>query len=115
MSAARAKGGIAIVTLMGIGLAVAFALVFFVSPEASSKPDGLNKVAIDKGFSHHEETHALDNSPTAGYAVKGIDNERLSTGVAGIIGVAVVFTVSFGLFALVRRGRRRGVPLARGA
>ncbi len=32
------------------GLLVALALAFFVSPYASSSPDGLNKVAEDKGF-----------------------------------------------------------------
>ena len=97
------------VTVAGLvigGLVVAAALAFFVSPSASSKPDGLNKVAIDKGFAAKQQPHALDDSPTAGYAVKGVDDQRLSTGLAGLLGVAVVFGAGMGLFALVRRTRR---------
>ena len=73
------------------------------SPEASSAPDGLNKVAIDEGFSDTEDPHALEELPTAGYAVRGIDNDRLSTGVAGLIGVTATFALTGGLLLLVRR------------
>jgi hypothetical protein len=88
------------------GLTIAVLLAFFVSPQASSQPDGLDKVAIDKGFAESERTHALDDAPTAGYAVKGVDNERLSTGLAGLIGVTITFTIAAGLFVVVRRARR---------
>ncbi|MEJ7585391.1 MAG: PDGLE domain-containing protein [Acidimicrobiales bacterium] len=88
-------------------LGVAYLLAFAVSPEASSKPDGLNKVADDKGFNVAEKPHALeDDSPTAGYAVEGVDDERLSTGLAGLIGVTVTFAIAGGLFLLVRRTTR---------
>ena len=83
------------------GLALAFALAFFVAPHASSKPDGLNKVAADKGFASQEKDHALKDTPTAGYGDNG-----LPTGVAGVIGVAVTFAFGAGLFAIVRRGSR---------
>ena len=88
------------------GVVIALALAFFVRPEASSKPDGLNKVAIDKGFDDQKAAHVLDDVPTAGYVVEGVDDERLSTGLAGIIGVAVTFAFGAGLFFLVRRARR---------
>jgi PDGLE domain len=88
------------------GLMAALALAFFVSPAASTKPDGLNKVAIEEGFAAQEDAHALDGSPTAGYDVKPVDDARLSTGIAGVIGVSVVFVAGAGLFAVVRRGRR---------
>ena len=68
-------------------LGVALLLAFFVSPEASSSPDGLEKVATDKGFIDTGTDHALADLPTADYGVEGVDNERLSTGLAGIIGV----------------------------
>ena len=58
------------------GLIVALGLAFFVSPLASSSPDGLNKVAIDKGFSDTQKDHALADGPLAGYGVKGVDDER---------------------------------------
>ena len=64
------------------------------------------KVAIDKGFAESERAHALDDGPTAGYAVKGVDNERLATGLAGLIGVSVTFAITGGLFFLVRQSRR---------
>jgi cobalt/nickel transport protein len=89
------------------GLGVALALAFFVSPQASGEPDGLNKVAIDKGFAETEEAHALDDTPTAGYEVRGVDDDRLSTGLAGIIGVAITFTVAGGLLLVVRHRSSR--------
>ena len=53
----------------GVGLAVAFALAFFVSPYASSEPDGLERVAIDNGFADQAQEHALADGPLADYAV----------------------------------------------
>ena len=38
-----------------LGLAVALAFAFFVSPLASSEPDGLERVAIDQGFEEQAE------------------------------------------------------------
>ena len=57
------------------GLIVTLGLAFFVSPLASSSPDGLNKVAIDKGFSGTEKDHTLADGPLAGYGVKGVEDE----------------------------------------
>ena len=91
--------------LVAIGLGVALALAFFVSPRSSSAPDGLDKVAIDEGFAAQQTPNALADAPTAGYAVQGIDDERLSTGVAGVVGVLVTFAVAGGLFVIVRRRR----------
>lgn len=96
------------------GLIVALALAFFVSPSASSEPDGLNKVAIDQGFADTETDHALDDTPTAGYEVRGVGDDRLSTGLAGVVGVAVTFVVAGGVLLMLRRTRRatpaRGLP-----
>lgn len=89
------------------GLLVALGLAFFVSPYASSSPDGLNKVAIDQGFADSETEHATADSPLAGYGVEGVDNDSLSTGLAGIIGVAIVFGASMILFGLLRSRRPR--------
>ncbi|MGH9214281.1 MAG: PDGLE domain-containing protein [Acidimicrobiales bacterium] len=89
------------------GLAVALVLAFFVSPEASSKPDGLNKVAIDEDFSDEEQAHRMEDSPLAGYGVEGVDDDRLSTGLSGAVGVAVTFAVAGGSVLLLRRLRRR--------
>ena len=85
------------------GLLVAAALAFFLSPYASSQPDGLNKVAIERGFAGTEAPHAAADLPTAGYEVSGVDDPGLSTGVAGLIGVAGTFAICAGLLLVVRR------------
>jgi len=87
------------------GLAVALALAFFLSPQASRQPDGLNRVAIDQGFSGEETGHRTEDSPLAGYGVDGVDDDRLSTGLSGIIGVTVTFAAAGGLFLVLRRRR----------
>jgi hypothetical protein len=95
------------------GLLVAVGLGLFVSGFASSAPDGLNKVAEDKGFAAQAREHLFEHGPLAGYAVEGVDNERLSTGLSGLIGVLVTFGVGLTLFALMRvlrSGRDRSEP-----
>ena len=94
---------------LALGLAVAAGLVLFVSPRASSEPDGLEKVAEDEGFIEGAEDHALADTPTADYTVKGVDDGALSTGLSGLIGIAITFAVAGGLFLIVRRtsGRSR--------
>lgn len=78
---------------VALGLLVAFVLAGFVSGYAFSSPDGLEKVAQDEGFLESAEDHSFADWPLADYAVSGIDNERLAGGLAGVIGVSIVFTV----------------------
>ena len=87
------------------GLLVAIGLALVVSGFASSSPDGLEKVAGDKGFLETTKDHLFADSPVADYAVKGVGNERLSTGLAGLIGVLITFGVGLGVFALLRAMR----------
>jgi cobalt/nickel transport protein len=70
-----------------IGFVVSLFFAGVVSFYASSSPDGLEKVAEDVGFIETAKDHTLDNSALADYGVAGIENERLSVGIAGIIGV----------------------------
>jgi hypothetical protein len=93
--------------LMG-GLLVTIGLALVVSGFASSQPDGLEKVATDKGFLETARDNPLADGPLADYAVKGVDNQRLSTGLSGLIGVLVTFGLGLALFALVRALRSRG-------
>jgi len=85
------------------GVVVALILAGVVSFYASGSPDGLNKVALDRGFSETEEPHSAADGPFAGYSSKGIDNERLAGGIAGVVGVVVVLALSTGLAFVVRR------------
>lgn len=91
-----------------VALLVSLVLAGGVSYYASSMPDGLEKVAADKGFDAGEKEHALADSPLGDYGVKGVENDRLSGGLAGVIGVGAVLLVSGGLFWAVRR---RGVRM----
>lgn len=85
------------------GLVVAMLLGGGVSYYASSDPDGLNKVAADTGFAAAEREHAAGDSPLAGYSTSGVDNQRLSGGLAVGSGVLVCFAVGGALFWAVRR------------
>ena len=87
------------------GLAVALALAFFLSPQASRQPDGLDRVASDQGFAGEETGHRTEDSPLAGYGVESLDDDRLSTGLSGVIGVTVTFVLAGGLFLVLRRRR----------
>jgi cobalt/nickel transport protein len=89
------------------GLIVALGLAFFVTPLASTSPDGLQKVASDQGFADTERDHAVDDGPLAGYGVRGVEDDSLSTGLAGVIGVAVTFGLGMILFGLLRSARAR--------
>ncbi|MFD8974607.1 energy-coupling factor ABC transporter permease [Streptomyces sp. NPDC059593] len=88
------------------GVVTALVLAGFVSFYASASPDGLEKVAADKGIDAKVEEHAAAGSPLADYGVKDVDNARLSGGLAGAIGVGVTLAVGTGAFWVVR-GRRR--------
>ncbi|MFF9914428.1 energy-coupling factor ABC transporter permease [Streptomyces sp. NPDC013457] len=87
------------------GVAAALLLAGVVSFYASASPDGLEKVAADKGFDKNVEEHAAADSPLADYGVKGIETARLSGGLAGVIGVGVTLAVGTGAFWAVRRRR----------
>jgi cobalt/nickel transport protein len=85
------------------GFVVSLFLAGVVSNYASSHPDGLEKVAEDIGFLDSAKDHTYADGPLADYGVKGIENERLSTGAAGVIGVIATAGVSTGLFFVLRR------------
>lgn len=82
-----------------VGIAVAALLAGAVSFYASSSPDGLERVAEDKGFIGHATDHALAEQPLADYGEVG----GIPVGVAGLIGVVVTLVVGAALFFAVRR------------
>jgi cobalt/nickel transport system permease protein len=93
-------------TFVLIGIAVALLLALLVAPHASSSPDGLEKVASEKGIDAGVTEHAMAGSPLADYTVKGVDSANLSTGLAGVVGVSVTFALGFGLFTVLKKSRR---------
>lgn len=92
-----------------IGLSVALLIAGVVSYYASSSPDGLESTAEDSGFLDSAKDSATAGSPLADYGVSGVDSERLSVGLAGVIGVLVVLLLATLLTTLIkRRGRPEG-------
>lgn len=86
--------GIAVVALLLAGV---------VSYYASANPDGLEYVAERTGFLDSASEHGAADGPLADYSTKGVDDARLSGGLAGVIGTVVVLLVAGGLILLVRR------------
>lgn len=89
------------------GLLLALLLVFLVAPHASSNPDGLEKIAADKGLDTHVRSNATSDGPLAQYDVAGIHDNGLSTGTARIVGVAITFGAAFGVSKIVKATRSR--------
>lgn len=93
-------------TFLIVGIAVALLLAGGVSFYASGHPDGLEYVAAKTGFLDTAEDPKTADSPLADYATKGVDDTRLSGGLAGVVGALVVLLVAGGLaFVVRRRGR----------
>jgi hypothetical protein len=87
-----------------LALAVAVALGTAFSPFASSSPDGLEKVAEDKGFLDDGRLAGVqERSPAADYTFPGIDDARPATAAAGFAGTIGVFLIGAGVVAVVRR------------
>ena len=84
-----------------LALAAAIGLATAASPFASSSPDGLERVAADQAFLNRGE--AQETSALADYAIPGVGDERVATGLAGLAGTLLVFAAGYGL----TRARRR--------
>ena len=89
--------------LVLVGLAVSLVIAGGISYYASSQPDGFEKSAGEIGFLDTAEDSPLAGSPLAEYGVVGVENDRLSGGLAGVIGVASTAAISFGIFYGLRR------------
>ena len=96
-------------TLLALGLLVALLLAGGASYYASSHPDGLERVAEQTGILETADESLTSESPLADYGVEGVDDERLSGGLAGVAGSLVVLVLAGGL-ALVLRRRSRHDP-----
>ena len=70
---------------------------------ASSHPDGLEFVADKTGFIDSAKDSPTADSPLADYQVSGVENDRVSGGLAGVLGAVTVLALSGGLFFVVRR------------
>jgi hypothetical protein len=86
-----------------VGIAIAAMVVIVLAPLASSDPDGLERVAEDQGFI--ERAQNFFSGLLGDYAIPGVDNEWLSTVLAGLLGVVIVVAIVLILGRLVARRR----------
>lgn len=84
------------------GLAITILVAVVLSQFASNDPDGLEYVAEQQEFDDATEEHDLADAPLADYGENLGSDSRISTGVAGFVGVIVALGLGFGLFWLVR-------------
>jgi cobalt/nickel transport system permease protein len=93
------KGALVAVTVVGLAFAIGAA---FLSPLASASPDGLERVAEDQGFLERAQGPAYNVLPD--YTIPGLDGP-ISTILAGIVGLLIVFALVYGITMLVRSRR----------
>ncbi len=82
----------------GVGILVL--LLAILSPLASSSPDGLERVAEDKGFINAALAPVFNIFPD--YVMPGMTNKDVATILAGIVGVLILFGIGYGLARLLR-------------
>jgi cobalt/nickel transport protein len=88
-----------------VGLLIALVIGVFLSPFASSSPDGLERVAEDKGFIERALESSLP-SIIPDYAFPGIESEKLATSLAGLVGVVLTFGVAVVIGRVIARKNR---------
>lgn len=88
---------------IAFGLLIAFICAGIISLFASESPDGLERVAEDKGFLEKGEGEPVLKSPIPDYVMPGLSNEKLATSIAGLLGTVVVFAVTYGLALLLKQ------------
>lgn len=84
--------------VIGVGLVLALAAALL-SPLASSSPDGLERVAEDQGFLGRALNPLFHVLPD--YTIPGLNGD-LSTILAGVIGLLIVFALVYGISLLIR-------------
>jgi len=89
------------------GLVVAVFLALLIAPLASSWPDGLERVAENKGFLEKGEVKPAVSSPIPDYAWPGIKNEKVATSIAGAAGTLIVFGFGYGLAFVIKKLRKK--------
>lgn len=91
--------------LLLVGIAISIVVAVGAAYLASSDPDGLERVAEDKEFIDTAKDPGYEILPD--YTIPGIDNEGVSTALAGIVGVVAVAAISIGAGKLLSRRRER--------
>ena len=85
------------------GVLILALFLALLSPLASSSPDGLERVAEDKGFMEPAREVVFEVIPD--YVLPGVGNEAGATILAGIIGTLMLFGIGYGLAQLLKAKR----------
>lgn len=93
------RGTVIAVTLVGLAISVGAALI---APLASPDPDGLERVAEDQGFLERAQDAPYNLLPD--YTIPGVAG-GLSTILAGVIGLLIVFALVYGITLMLRGSR----------
>jgi cobalt/nickel transport system permease protein len=80
---------------LAFGLLIAIGLSVFVSPFASSKPDGLEHVAQVQQFEDKAAEKSIAPAPLPDYLLPGIRSPALATALAGGLGTVLMFGFAF--------------------
>jgi cobalt/nickel transport protein len=89
-------------TFVFISLIISLILAIFISPLASPWPDGLEKVAEDKGFIKEAlEEGIWKFSPIPDYAFPGVGSEIVATALAGLIGTLITTAIGWLIARLI--------------
>lgn len=86
-----------------IGLVIALSIAIFLSPLASSLPDGLEKVAQDYGFANKSEQGSFFKASLPDYIFPGIKNEKLAVSLSGLVGTLIIFVIGFSVALLLKK------------
>ncbi|HEY5123076.1 MAG TPA: PDGLE domain-containing protein [Ignavibacteria bacterium] len=85
-----------------ISIIIVFIIAVFLSPIASTLPDGLEYTAEKLGFIQKESLPVL-NSTVPGYSFGFIKNEYISKALAGAVGVIIILISGWGIERLMRK------------
>ena len=101
--------------LVLIGLGISLLMALFLSPFSSNSPDGLEKVAVLKGFSEKADgTKLWKFAPLLDYTFPRIENGKVSKALSGLVGSLAIFSIVMGLGRLLKKStpwssRKQGV------
>jgi cobalt/nickel transport protein len=85
------------------GLIIALIVAFFLSPLASSLPDGLERVAKDQGFIEAGDRVSQGIAPAPDYVFPGIKNKKLAVSLSGVLGTVIIFGIGCSVAYLLKR------------
>ncbi len=88
------------------GILLALVVACFLSPWASSWPDGLERVAGNLGFLKKAEVPGVsvwERSPLPDYKIPGVQSEHWATGLAGLVGTLAIAAIGWGLARLLKK------------